>query len=319
MSIQNKPFLPKIVAVLGTTASGKTRLGVLIASRFEGEIVSADSRQVYKGMDIGTGKDLKEYIVQDQEGHSMEIPYHLIDMVRPDQDFSLAQFQKEAYRKIDDILSRKKLPVVVGGTGLYAQAIIEGYNLSSRGRDHLWRREAEDLSAEELFLKIRRKKPDFASKINPSDRKNKIRLIRYWEVLNQESSNLDFSAQPRYDSLVLGLTHPFEDLEKRIYNRLSERLDKEGMVEEVRRLQEGGLSWKRLESFGLEYKWIALYLQGKIDYPDMKEQLYTKIRKFAKKQLTWLRRWEKQGRKVNWVKSEKEALSLVDSFLQRKN
>ncbi len=315
--VMNKDRSNKIIAVVGTTASGKTKLGVDLARKFNGEVVSADSRQVYKGMDIGTGKDLSDYSFKSWLGKRVNIAYHLLDIAEPDQDFDLAEFQKESYKVIDDILSRGKLPIIVGGSGLYAQALVEGYELSSAGRSEELRREVEELTPEELFKKIEHKDPDFASRINQSDRGNKLRLTRYWERLNQETARSGSSFSPRYQALVLGLTYPPRQLQERIRLRLKQRLEQEGMIEEVKSLhQDRGLSWSRLESFGLEYKWVARYLQEKLDYEEMFQGLFRDIKKFSKKQLTWLRRWQKQGRQINWVKNNQEAGKRVKRFLK---
>lgn len=306
----------KIVALVGTTASGKTKLGVDLAYRFNGEIVSADSRQVYREMDVGTGKDLKDYSVRTWWGRTVNIPYHMIDVAEPGEDFDLARFQQGAYEAIEDILSRGKLPVVVGGTGLYAQATVEGYRLSSASKDESWRREAEQLTAEEVFARIKEQYPDFAARINASDRSNKVRLIRYGEILQQQGEEA-FSAEPFYDSLVLGVTLPRQDLKTKIYNRLKERLEQEGMIQEVRDLvNKKGISWQRLDKFGLEYRWVAYYLQDKISYQEMEDNLYRNIVSFAKKQLTWLRRWERQGRQIQWIKDRRQARRLVKNFLK---
>ena len=318
MSIQKESKLAKIIAISGTTASGKTSLGVDLAYNFEGEIISADSRQVYKGMDIGTGKDLDEYVIRDKADKKFKIPYHLIDVVEPNREFNLAEFQKMAYQAIERVLSKNKLPIVVGGTGLYLQSLIDGYQLSGAGQDMELRSESEQLSSQDLFEEIKKRNPGFASRINSSDKKNKLRLIRYLEVLSgQEDSNTKNAGVPKFDSLVLGLTHPMEELEKRIYRRLVQRLEQEGLIDEVERLHQEGLSWSGLEKFGLEYRWVAYYLQEKIDYEEMLEKLYLQIRKFAKKQITWLKRWERQGRRIHWIKSREEARDLVRDFIKK--
>lgn len=308
---------PKIVAVVGTTASGKTGLGVDIARKFKGEVVSADSRQVYKGMDVGTGKDLADYSVRTWWGKTVNIPYHLIDVVEPTEEFDLARFQKQAYKAIDDILARGKLPILVGGTGLYAQAVVEGYELSSAGRSRELRRRAEEMTVEELFKKIEHKDPDFASRINRSDRLNKRRLVRYWEKLEQGESVRGTSRSPRYHSLVLGVTHPKKELEERIYKRLIQWLEKEGMIDEVKDLlYNRKVSSERLESFGLEYKWVSYYLKGEVDYQKMVNESYREIKRFAGRQLSWLRRWERRGRKIYWVDGKEQARREVRKFLK---
>ena len=305
----------KIIVVLGTTASGKTKLGVDLARKFNGEIISADSRQVYRGMDVGTGKDLDEY---------KNIPYHLIDVVNPNTKFSLAKYQKLAFGAIDDILKRGKTPIIVGGTGLYLQAVVDNYNLSGARPDKELREKLERKSAGELFLELKKINSKFAERLNESERKNRRRLIRYIEIMQDKGAEKKGVSHPigcetpkaKYDFLLLGLTWPRETLKERIYKRLMERLEKENMVGEVKELHKDGVSWKRLESFGLEYKYISLYLQGKLDYEEMVEKLNIAIRQFAKKQMTWFRRWEKQGRKINWVKDGEEAEKLVREFLK---
>jgi len=305
----------KIIVVLGTTASGKTKLGVDLARKFNGEIISADSRQVYRGMDVGTGKDLDEY---------KNIPYHLIDVVNPNTKFSLAKYQKLAFGAIDDILKRGKTPIIVGGTGLYLQAVVDNYNLSGARPDKELREKLEEKSAGELFLELKKINSKFAERLNESERKNRRRLIRYIEIMQDKGAEKKGVSHPigcetpkaKYDFLLLGLTWPRETLKERIYKRLMERLEKENMVGEVKELHKDGVSWKRLESFGLEYKYISLYLQGKLDYEEMVEKLNIAIRQFAKKQMTWFRRWEKQGRKINWVKDGEEAEKLVREFLK---
>lgn len=303
----------KIIVILGTTASGKTTMGVKFADEFNGEIVSADSRQVYRGMDIGTGKDLEEY-----EFNGKKIPYHLIDVVDPNKKFSLADYQILAYKAIDDILERGKLPIIVGGSGLYIQSIVDGYQLSNSKPDKRLRAELEKKSAIELFEKLKKINPGFANKLNNSDKNNKRRLIRYIEI-NSDRTKPDvfknnFVSQKKYNFLLIGLTWPTEILYKRIHDRLIERLEKEDMISEVDHLHESGVSWKRLESFGLEYKFIAWYLQEKIDYETMVEKLFIAIRQFAKRQKSWFKRWEKQGAKIHWSKELRGAKDMLKDF-----
>jgi len=305
--------LPKIIVILGPTASGKTSLAIELAKKFNGEIVSADSRQVYKGMDVGTGKDLKEY----QSAKA----YHLIDIVSPRTEFSLAKYQKLAYKAIDDILKRGKLPIIAGGSGLYLQAIIDGYELSLAKPDKNLRAKLEQISLEELFKKINKINKKFAQSINESDQKNKRRLIRYLErqitqkqekgfIDNKKNNNLN------YNALIIGISCAKEELHKKIYKRLIERLEKQNMIEEVKELHNAKkITWKRLESFGLEYRYISLFLQEKLSYEEMVNQLFIAIRQFAKRQMSWFRRWENQGAKINWLKNKKEAQDLIKEFL----
>lgn len=271
-----KTYKPKLIVILGPTASGKTGLGVDLAYEFNGEIVSADSRQVYKGMDIGTGKDLKDFrlqvpITNNQETKNkkftiIKIPYHLIDVVSPKTKFDLAKYQKQAFRAIDDIIKRGKLPILVGGTGLYLQAVVDNYQLSSVNLNKELREKLEKLSVDQIFVLIKKANPKMAERINNSDKNNKRRLIRYMEILAGDTSFTAKSGNKKYDTLIIGLNKPKEELEARIYKRLIERFEKEDMVGEVKKLRKQGVSWKRLEGFGLEYKFIAWFLQDKMEY-----------------------------------------------------
>ncbi|MDD5290873.1 MAG: tRNA (adenosine(37)-N6)-dimethylallyltransferase MiaA [Patescibacteria group bacterium] len=309
----------KIIVVLGTTASGKTKLGVDLAYKFNGEIISADSRQVYKGMDIGTGKDLNEYEVKSQKSKVKSIPYHLIDVVNPNTKFSLAKYQKLAFKEIDSILKKGKVPIIVGGTGLYLQAVVDNYNLSGAKPDKKLRGNLEKKTVPDLFSELKKINPKFAERLNESERKNKRRLIRYIEIMQDKGVRPPIGGRtPKagHDFFLLGLTWPKEVLKERIYKRLIERLEKENMAGEVEKLHREGVDWKRLESFGLEYKYISLYLQDKSSHEEMVEKLNIAIRQFAKKQMTWFRRWEKQGREIRWIKDGKEAEKLVREFLK---
>ncbi len=280
-----------------------------MAYKFNGEIVSADSRQVYKYMNIGTGKDLCEYNIKNKK-----IPYHCIDIVHPSTEFNLAKFQKKANKAIKDILKRNKLPIIVGGSGLYLQSIVDGYDLSHFGVDKKIREKLEKLNINQLLKKIQKLNYNFSLKINKSDIKNKRRLIRYVEILSNSKilKNKKNKKNKDYNFSLVGLKFSKEILRKRIYKRLIERLEKENMVKEVEILHKKyRVSWKRLESFGLEYKYISLYLRKKIDYNEMIEKLNIAIRQFAKKQISWFKRWEKQGLKINWIENKKDAIKLI--------
>ena len=306
----------KAIAVIGPTAAGKTKLAIALADRYNGEIISADSRQVYRGMDIGTGKDLSDYA-----NNGRPVAYHLIDIADPQQIFDLATYQKMAQQALLDINQRHKLPILAGGSGLYLQALIDNYQLSAVKPDNQRRQALEELSAEQLYEQLLTAAPALAQKLNNSDRHNPRRLIRYLEIAtgvkNQPSQPIN--AQSAIDWLILGIDYPMEVLEKRIYQRLIQRLENEDMIQEVHNLHEQGLDWSRLESFGLEYRYISRYLREMIDYDQLVEQLHTAIRQFAKRQKTWFKRWTKQGRKIHWLNTDnplQEAEKLVENFLK---
>ncbi len=303
---------PKLVVLLGPTASGKTSLAVKLAHHFNGEIISADSRQVYTGMDIGTGKDLAEYIYQGKK-----IAYHLIDVVSPKKFFSLAQYQKLAFKAIDDVIARGHLPILVGGSGLYLEAVVDNYSLSNVKGSLVDREELEDLPLEILQSKIRKINPKFFKEIKVSDLKNKRRLARYLEILLTENDFSPKKNEPRYETLVLGLNPNREEIREKIYNRLVTRLEDEGMIDEVEKLKKDGVSWQRLEGFGLEYKWIAYFLQGQVSYQEMFNKLFTAISQFSKRQMTWFRRWEKQGREIIWLSEGKDSKKEISKFLSK--
>ena len=309
----------KVVVIVGTTASGKTTLAVDLACKFGGEIISADSRQVYKYMDIGTGKDLDEYNIKSK---TTKIPYHLIDVAYPNTHYDLAKWLREARISINDILGRGQLPIVAGGTGLYAQALVDNFNLSKYGEDKKLREKLEKKEAVKLFQILLKLDEKFAKKLNNSEKNNKRRLIRYIEICKQgeKIKNRNLNKEDEYEFLLIGVTHPVEILRKRICKRLIHRLEKEDMIGEVVGLhKDKKVTWKRLEFFGLEYKFIAQYLRKKLSHDEMVKKLNIAIGQFAKKQITWLRRWEKQGAKIHWVKNKREIRKICKNFLHLDN
>lgn len=307
---------PKVLVILGPTASGKTKLAVALARKFRGEIISADSRQVFKGMDIGTGKDLGEY----GRGKN-KIIYHLIDVVSPNEEFNLAKYQKLAAAAIKKIILAGRLPILTGGTGLYLQAVVDGYRLNPYEPDLKKRARLEKKSVAELYKLLEIAQPDFAHKLNNSDKNNPRRLVRYLEIVSQEkktksAKNKIYRQEPPYDFLILGLRPDDEIMRARIKKRIIDRLEKEEMIKEVERLNKEGVSFARLDSFGLEYRFIGAYLREKMEYEEMIEKLATASYRFAKRQKTWFRRWEKQGRKINWLDNLKEAEREVKKWLR---
>ena len=298
---------PKLIVVLGPTATGKTRLGVGLCVKFNGEIVSADSRQVYKGMDVGTGKDLEEY---------KNISYHLIDVVSPNVRFDLARYQKQAFQAIDDILLREKQPFLIGGTGLYIQAVVDNYNLSDIDPDEKLRKKLNELSVDQIIKRLEKisklSKKDFQEVAHEKNKRRIVRYLEYCLTTKKSLKNLFKKNKPKYDLLILGLTCSKEELNKKIDKRLLKWLNEEDLLGEVEKLHRQGVSWKRFEEFGLEYKWASFYLQGKIGYQEMQELISCDIKKFAKRQMTWFKR----DKRIKWIKNEKQAEKLTKEFLK---
>ena len=276
-----------LFVILGTNASGKSDLGIRLANHLGGEVVSADSRQVYRGLDLGSGK-----ITPAQAG---AIRHHLIDVADLSDYYSLAQYQGAAYRAIDSIAVAGKKPLLVGGTGLYISAIVEGYELVDVSPNDTLRAELEGLPLPQLFEQLEKADPDAASRVDQSNRR---RLIRAIEIA--AAGRADAAAQrrtPRYNCLQLGLTWPREVLEQRIENRLRERLGN-GMIDEVAGLRARGVPDTRLDKLGLEYRYITRYLRGELATLDaLRLELGIAIRQFAKGQLTWFKR----DRRIIWL------------------
>ncbi len=273
-------MMHKLIVILGTNASGKSDLGIRLARQFNGEIVSADSRQVYRGLDLGTGKITP--------AQAAMVKHHLIDVAEVSETYSLARYQRAAYEAIDSIASAGKLPFLVGGTGLYLSAVVEGYQLIDVPPNDRLRAELEALALPQLVARLREIDPDAAARI---DQRNPRRIIRAIEIA---SAGYERSAaqkrEPRYHCLKLGLTWPREILVERIEQRLRERLA-HGMIEEVAGLRSRGVSDLRLDQLGLEYRYVARYLRGELrTLDDLRTQLGIAIRQFAKDQLTWFKR-----------------------------
>ena len=266
---------PKLIVIEGTNASGKSGLGVRLAKEFNGEVISADSRQVYRGMDLGSGKITPE----EMQG----VPHHLLDVRNPGEFFSMADFQALAYQAIDGILARGKVPFLVGGTGLYVDSVAEGYVLSDRKPDHALRAWLETFDTPALYAMLQEKDP--GTEIDP---RNRHRVMRALEK-NAAGDEGPAPRQPRYAALKFGVTWPRPVLKERIDERLERRLD-QGMVDEVRRMLDAGVSEEFLVKLGLEYKYLTWYLTGKMGYEEMKEELSAAIKRFAKRQMTWFRK-----------------------------
>lgn len=301
------------VVVLGPTAVGKTAIGVQIALKYNGEIISADSRQTYKGLDIGSGKDLKEYSVSGKQ-----IPFHLIDIVSLDKEYTVFHYQQDFYRVFPDILNRSALPVVVGGTGMYLDAIIRNYDLidvpeNKELRSSLEKKDLEELG--KMYLSLR---PDLHTKADLLERDRVVRGIEIALCKGEEARKIRerMIARPDIRPFIIGTTFDREKIRENIYRRLVERID-EGMIEEVENLHNQGVPYERLEKLGLEYRYCALYLQGKYETRDeMVEKLFISIRQFAKRQETWFRFMEKNGVKINWLPPVQDKQTRIDAALR---
>ena len=282
----------KLITILGPTATGKTKLASHIAFHLGGEIISADSRQVFKRMNIGTGKDIEDYIV-----NGIKIPYHLIDIAEPGEEFSVFDFQKKFINAYQNIISKNKIPVLCGGTGLYIESVLKKYNLIEVPENKKLRIELFEKSEFELAEIL----SSLKSLHNTTDTINKERLIRAIEIeyflKENPKEKLNF---PEFNSYVFGINYEREKVVQRITLRLKERLQT-GMVEEVKSLLDEGIPANRLKSYGLEYKFITQYLLNEISYNEMFTLLDIAIHQFSKRQMTWFRRMEKTGIKINWI------------------
>ncbi len=295
-----KNNLPKLIVIAGPTASGKSDLAVWLAKRINGEIISADSRQVFKGMDIGTGKITKKEM--------QHVPHYLLDVASPKKRFTVTRFQKLANQAIKTILKKNKIPIICGGTGFYIQSVIDGLIFPQVKPDLILRQKLEKKSAKELFSLLKKNDPKRAKTI---DRYNKRRLIRALEISIKTNSPVPaLKKQKNFDILFLGIKKDKEELQKRIEKRLLKRLD-QGMIKEVKKLKSSGISYKKLYDFGLEYRYISLYLQNKITYQEMISLLQKEIEKYAKRQITWF----KKDKRIIWIKNKRELYSLVKNFL----
>ncbi len=295
--------MEKLVVIAGTNASGKSDLAVKIARAVKGEVISADSRQVFKGLDLGSGK----ITVPEMQG----VPHHLLDVAQPGDYFSLAHYQRLAYEAIDDVLSRGRIPLLTGGTGLYINAVVDGYELEPGEPESAVRERVEGMNCEELLEIVRNADPSGAEKLDPH---NKRRLERAAEKI-LTGKKLENSAHKRYETLVLGVTWPRAELYERIEERLKRRLD-EDMIGEVERLRAEGVSDDFLYRLGLEYRYILCYLRGQYSYEKFYEELFKEIRHLAKEQMTWFRK----RKDIVWIDMKDDpfgkAIEKIDAFLK---
>lgn len=322
----------KLIVVLGPTATGKTKLAVALARHFDGEIISADSRQVFRGMDIGTGKDLADYYYDASEGQknakkghsgkvtrgsrkSQVVPYHLIDIISPKTAFNVCKYQKLAQKAIEKVGLVGHLPILAGGTGLYIDAVVKGYDFSeaevSAKKTAEVRKKIDKLSLPQLLARLKRIDSKTYQKIDRANRRRVQRALEVYYVSGKKKSE-EGSVGSSCDTLLLGITFPLPELYRRIDARLDSRL-KEGMVREIKKLRRQGVSWKRLDEFGLEYRYMSRYLRGELSYEEAIEKLKQEIHHFAKRQMTWFKR----NPEIIWIKNLSQAEKEIKKFLKK--
>ena len=306
-----------LLAICGPTASSKTSLAVKIASKYNGEIISCDSRQVFIGMDIGTGKDLEEYKI-----NSTVIQYHLIDIVDPMEDYNLYRYMDDFKKAFDLILSNNKLPILTGGSGLYLEAALKNYNLYPAPQNSELRSLLNTKTKDQLIDMLKSESLEIYKKTDLSSTRRIIRGIETAQYINnnqlgyREDNKKNNKEDNKIIPLIIGIRWPRDILIKKIDLRLNERLQK-GMIDEVNALIARGVTIERLLKFGLEYKYCALYLSNEISYTDMVEKLKIEIHKYSKRQMTWLRGMERRGLKINWIKDNKliYAEEIINNYL----
>lgn len=289
--MQDKKY--NLITILGPTATGKTSVATHVALALNGELISADSRQVYRGMDLGTGKDLAEYIIDGQQ-----IPYHLIDIADAGYEYNVFEYQKDFLKVFEDVATRGKLPIMCGGSGLYLEAVLKNYKLIQVPINEQLRQTLEGKSLDELTEILRTYKSDLH---NQTDIENEKRAIRAIEIEEYYLSHPEINTgMPDIRSLVVGVQFDRQTRRKRITTRLRQRL-REGMLDEVQRLLDSGLTPEQLTYYGLEYKFMTQHLTGQLTYQEMFDGLNVAIHQFAKRQMTWFRRMEKQGIEIRWL------------------
>ena len=298
--------MSNLVVVLGPTATGKTKLAVKIANQYNGEIISADSRQIYKGMDIGTGKDLKEYQI-----NKNYILYHLIDILDPQSNYSVYQFKQDFTKIYNSLVKKNKLPILCGGTGLYIESVLLDYKIPNVGPNDNLRAMLDKNSLKDLIEHL---KSIDADKYDENYHVTKRRIIRTIEII-KSNKKLNFNQTIKIKNpLIIGLNFEREKLLNNIQKRLQKRIES-GMIEEVQTLVDNGMGLDRLKYFGLEYKFIGQYLFDEIPYQDMLEKLNYAINRFSKRQMTFFRRMEKRGLEITWVSENN--LDLIYKYLDQ--
>lgn len=297
-----------MITILGPTATGKTKLAAQIAHRLNGEIISADSRQVYREMNIGTGKDYKDYLIAGKK-----IPVHLIDIVEPGDEYNVFRYQKDFFEVYDEIIKRNKLPVLCGGTGLYIEAVLKGYKFSEAPRDEKLRKSLNNKTHNELV--------DILSSIqslhNTTDILERDRLVKAIEIAAYRKEHPETATDfPKVQTQIFGIHYDRKIIRERITERLKDRLEN-GMVDEVEMLLKKGVSANKLKGYGLEYKFITQYILGEIDKETMFQKLNTAIHRFAKRQMTWFRKMERDGFKINWIDGELPMEKKINKVLEK--
>ena len=297
----------ELITILGPTASGKTVLAAALAAQLHTEIISADSRQIYRGMDIGTGKDLADYIVNGQS-----IPYHLIDICEPGYKYNVFQYQHDFFRVFRDIESRRKLPILCGGTGMYIEAVLKGYKLLDVPQNPTLRQSLQGKSLAELEQIL----ASYKVLHNKTDVDSAQRAIRAIEI--EEYYRTEAPGRNEYEpinSLIIGVDIDRDTRRAKISQRLRARLA-EGMVDEVRQLIDQGVKPDDLIYYGLEYKFVTQYVIGQLSYEEMVTQLEIAIHQFAKRQMTWFRGMERRGSTIHWVNAAWETARKIDTILE---
>lgn len=290
-----------IITIVGPTASGKTRLAVDVALAFDTEVISGDSRQVYRDMTLGTGKDLEDYIVRDSQGKIVrEVPCHLIDIREPGYKYSIYEFQSDFHRVLGDMRSRGKLPVFCGGSGLYVESVLKGYEMHEVPENPELRRSLEGKSLDELTEILK----TYKTLHNTTDTDTAKRAIREIEIRDYYRTHAEqLTGYPAVPSLIVGIDIDRDLRRRKISDRLRARLDA-GMVEEVQSLLDRGIAPENLIYYGLEYKYLTLYLTHQLGYEEMVRQLEIAIHQFAKRQMTWFRGMERRGFVIHWIDAQ---------------
>jgi len=295
-----------MVTILGPTASGKTEVAVNLAIKLRGEIISADSRQIYRNMDLGTGKDLEEYQV-----NGVDVPYHLIDIAEAGYQYNVFEFQRDFLKVYESIRGKGSFPIMCGGSGMYLEAILKGYRLIQVPVNEVRRTELHLFSLDDLTELLKK----YKSINNTSDTENKKRAIRAIEIeefcLAHPETDLSF---PKINSLIVGVKYDRDSRRRRITTRLKQRIDN-GMIDEVKKLIDNGLKPENLTYYGLEYKYLTLYITGRLTYDEMFEGLNTAIHQFAKRQMTWFRKMEREGFDIKWLDGYMPAEEKTDKII----